>query len=156
MCAINNCSLCGAITFKKQGHYFRKIYQDDDSLSFVMVSIQRYYCHSCKGTFSVLPRWLPPRLWYAWSVKEKVMLALLSYSSLSCISRRFKIARSTIRRWTGRLQEQFICHSDQLKQLLPDVLGRTNSFIDFWRSCLSNFSLIQVINYLRHNGVKIT
>ena len=58
-----------------------------------------------------------------------------------------------MRRWFGRLKDRFADHADQLKQLLPDILGRTNDFFSLWSACLSQCSLAKTMGYLRNAGI---
>jgi transposase-like protein len=117
--------------------------------------IQRYYCHDCKQTFSILPEELSPRRWYAWDVHEQALLAWLLASTIRAISHKYQLARSTIRRWLARFQERFTAHADQLKQLFPEVLGRTTGFISFWTACLEQCSLAAAMWSLHHAKVAI-
>lgn len=149
------CSRCGSLRFKKHGCYKRKVRLDNKSQAFNPVQIQRFYCNSCERTFSMLPEGLPPRRWYVWSVQQLVLLAYLISPSQRWISRQYQMARSTIRRWLWRLKEQFIYHYDQLKQHIPDILGRTYDFKTFWQTSLSQFSLAQAMYHLSLSGIAI-
>jgi transposase-like protein len=148
------CFLCGSIALKKNGTYTRKTHAGN-SQTIYPVLIQRILCLECKHTFSVLPEWLPPRRWYVWAIQEKSLLALLLSTSIRMVSKQYKIARSTLRRWLNRFREQFEVHADQLKQLLPNILGRTNDFVSFWRTCLAQCTLAQAMGYLHNTGIKI-
>ena len=151
---LSYCRNCGSIHLKKHGTYIRKTRIGDLEVLYP-VPIPRAYCCDCKCTFSLLPEWLPPRRWYIWKVQEHALLAFLVCTSIRMISKQYKVARSTLRRWFGRLKDRFADHADQLKQLLPDILGRTNDFFDFWSTCLSQYSLAQTMGYLRNAGIEI-
>lgn len=147
------CRKCGSIHLKKHGTYIRKT-RIGNSQVLYPVSIQRVYCLDCKRTFSLLPEWLPPRRWYIWQVQEYALLAFLICTSIRMISKQLKVARSTLRRWFGRLKDRFADHADQLKQLLPNMLGRTSGFFGFWSTCLSQCSLAQAMGYLHNAGIE--
>jgi transposase-like protein len=151
-----HCSRCGSITFKKNGKYFRKIHYDSTSEAGSLADIQRYYCFGCRHTFSVLPEWLPPRRWYLWAAQENALhaLVILDYS-IRMISRCFGMARSTLRRWFNRLKERFAEHADQLKQVLPKLLGGAEEPIGFWKAWLSHFSLSQAMGQLQAAGLEV-
>ncbi|MBP9727593.1 MAG: IS1 family transposase [Gammaproteobacteria bacterium] len=150
------CLQCGSITFKKNGKYSRKVHCDSESKIINPTNIQRYYCFGCKHTFSALPAWLAPKRWYLWAAQENALraLAILGYS-IRMISKRSRIARSTLKRWFNRLKDRFSDHADQLKQLLPNVLGRTEDAISFWKAWLSHFSLSQAMGQLQAAGIEI-
>lgn len=148
------CLLCGSSDFKKNGTYSRKTHIGD-SRALYPIPIQRCYCYGCKQTFSILPEWLPPRRWYIWKIQEQVLLAHLLSNTMRMISKQYKIARSTVGRWLNRFKEQFDQHADQLKQMLPNILGRTNDFISFWQVYLSQYTLAQSMRYLSNSGIEI-
>jgi transposase-like protein len=151
-----HCQQCGSIKFKKYGKYCRKVHCGNELEVINPTYIQRYYCFGCKHTFSVLPDWLPPKRWYVWAAQENALRAriLLGYS-IRMVSNRYRMGRSTLNRWFGRLKDRFCDHADQLKQVLPNVLGRTEDAISFWKSWLSHFSLSQAMGQLQAAGIEI-
>lgn len=74
---------------------------------------------------------------------------------MRCIGHQYKVVRSTIKRWFSRLKDQYLAHTDQLKQLLSDKLGRISDFTSFWRCCLLNYSLRQTMKLLKSESRKI-
>jgi transposase-like protein len=151
-----HCLRCGSNTFKKNGKYYRKAHSGNELEVINPTDIQRYYCFGCKHTFSVLPDWLPPKRWYVWAAQENALraLILLDYS-IRMISNRYRMARSTLQRWFGRLKDRFCDHADQLKQVLPNVLGRTEDIFSFWKAWLSSFSLSQAMGQLQAAGIEV-
>jgi transposase-like protein len=151
-----HCSRCGSITFKKNGKYPRKVHCGNELEAINPTDIQRYYCFGCEHTFSVLPDWLPPKRWYVWAAQENALRALIILGySIRMISNRYRMARSTLKRWFDRLKDRFCDHADQLKQVLPNILGRTEDAISFWKAWLSSFSLSQAMGQLQAARIEV-
>lgn len=147
------CLLCGSGNFKKNGTYPRKLHIGE-SKTLYPVPIQRCYCYGCKHTFSLLPEWISPRRWYIWKVQEQILQAFILFTTIRMISKQYNVARSTVSRWLNRFKDQFNHHADQAKQLLPNILGRTNTFISFWKDCLSHYLLEQIMRHLSNSGLE--
>lgn len=144
---------CGSIHIKKNGTYPRKTHIGNSQTESNIV--QRMFCNDCRSSFRILPKHLAPERWYTWDVQEIVFNESLNGTARSGIHELCDVARSTISRWLRRFKDQFAAHSDQLKQLLPDLLGRTDGFIHFWRSCLAHISLKEAMVYLSNTGVSV-
>lgn len=134
---LSRCLGCGKSGLWLHGCYARKAdrscMEANESLN--PIFIQRFYCHFCRKTCSVLPECVAIRRWYLWIAQQIVLLHWLSGMSIYSIAKKSVPSRHTIRRWVNRFKEQFHLHKDAICNQLMD-LGRTVDFKDFWQTFL--------------------
>lgn len=103
------CRYCGSVDFKKHG--------------FTSNGVQRYFCHDCQGTFTVLSETLfdshkiPILEWIEY------FLNLFGYVSFHSTSRNSRIADSTVKYWLFKLFEI-------LKHYQDDIVLSGDVYID--------------------------
>lgn len=146
------CYHCGCSTLWYHGHYDRK--PDRESGSLNPVPISRFYCPACHHTCSTLPECIPPRRWYLWLIQQAAFLLNLAGHSCRSISRQLMPGRHTISRWWRQWQARHDEFSWVLRTLQPRF-GYTPDFVAFWRLCLSETPLSQVMIWLNQAGVII-
>lgn len=146
-----SCVYCGSPHVWYYGYYYRK---SDRSGKLNPIAIQRFFCRSCKRTFSVLPECIPPRRWYLWDIQQSALILWLKKLSYRSISQRILPSRKTIRRWIIRLQDQFLIHSDQLKTFFKDLYSY-NTFDAFWSRILNQWRLSKAMVILNNANVII-
>ena len=154
------CPDCGlAAALHRHGRYDRKSYRQSESdKSFNPVNILRFICKFCRKTCHALPECIPPRRWYLWKVQQAVILAWLAGSSWNFISQKFKIARSTCRRWVQHLQSKFPLHSDVLKNTASGISQKLVYCFEvkpFWQTCLTHIDLSRAMLLCHRAGVYI-
>jgi len=149
------CPHCKSAKLWQHGFYLHKAERLPSSKrSNDSIQILRYLCPSCKRSCSTLPECLPPRRWYLWSIQQAVLLALLKGHSLNDVSQQHLPCRQTCRRWWRQLQSRFALHTDCLRSRFA-VLGRAQSFGDFWRACLEKMPLSQAMCLMHQSGLSI-
>lgn len=149
-CPHPDCGLSGRL--RRHGYYLRK--PDRGSRKLNPVKMQRYLCYGCGHTCSSLPSCLSPRRWYLWAVQAAVLIQLLAGGSVHACAREHGPDRRTVRRWWRWLQDSHARFADQLKRRIPD-LGRTADWREFWRRCLSDELLQEVMAWLHSQGVSV-
>lgn len=152
---LEKCLCCGKSNPRRHGCYPRKADRSSkpgESLNPIL--IQRYFCASCRKTCSILPECIPPKRWYLWDVQQAALLLLLGDKSLNAASEKIVPSRYTIKRWLTSLKEQFLLHKDVLCNHFIE-LGRTNNFIDFWKTFLKNNLLSTAMRICHAAGVPI-
>ena len=154
------CPDCGlAAALHRHGRYDRKSYRQSESdKSFNPVNILRFICKFCRKTCHALPECMPPRRWYLWKVQQAVILAWLAGSSWNFISQKFKIARSTCRRWVQHLQSKFPLRSDVLKNTASGISQKLVYCFEvkpFWQTCLTHIDLSRAMLLCHRAGVYI-
>lgn len=151
----DRCPCCNRPDPWCHGGYGRKAdraYESEESLN--PIWILRYFCPSCRKTFSVLPECIPPRRWYLWTIQQMSFLLALMGKSASAIAREIIPSRHTVRRWLLRFKEQFHLHADTLKNCWND-LGRTSDFSEFWQKCLEKIPLSTAMLVCHLSGIFI-
>jgi transposase-like protein len=149
------CVNCGCLTIWKHGCYDRKSDRYNYGEQVLNpIKIQRFFCLSCKKTFSILPECIPPKRWYLWEIQQNLLALFLIGKSIYDIAKNFIPSRHTISRWVARFKNQFDLHKSILCQHLI-YLGRTMNFADFWLNCFKNISLAQAMRICNNSGVSI-
>ena len=150
------CPHCGKSFPHHHGYYPRKAdRQNSAENSLNPIPIFRFRCDFCKRTCSVLPECIPPRRWYLWIVQQAALLLIcLGYSKRS-IASKLHLARSTVRRWEGRLQEMFKIHAFHLCSREPTLGVSLFSYLTFWDGCLKIMSLARAMYWIHHAGCAV-
>ena len=149
------CPHCGLTGLWRHGCYSRKSNRSSPrEKSVCLIEIPRYLCSACCHTCSRLPSCVPPRRWYSWLFQQKVLQYLLIVNSLHGCAAKFCIYRSTIRRWWNWLQSRTVEFEFFLKSRFPEW-GRSIDSNSFWRSCMDDMPLSEVMASLDHDGVDI-
>ena len=144
---------------RPHGCYYRK--PDRHALpgqSLNPIKVLRFICSICRKTCSALPECIPPKRWYLWETQQLVIQAYLSGNSWNSISQKFKIARSTCRRWVQNLQDKFSIHADILRNVpgqLSEHLVHCFDVESLWLSCLSKINLSRAMLLFHHSGIHI-
>lgn len=155
-----DCPKCGiSDSLHAHGSYYRKCNRHAESgKSLNPIKVLRFLCKFCHITCSPLPECIPPRRWYLWEVQQLVIQERLLGKSWRSISRKFKIARSTCRRWFQDLHDKFPMHADTLRNVpgkLAQHLVHCFDVKSFWQSCLTHIDFARAM-FLCHNaGIKI-
>lgn len=150
------CPYCGLAGLWRHGCYSRKA---DCRLSPFdacpcPIQIPRFRCPGCWCTCSRLPSCVPPRRWYSWLFQQQVLQYLLIVHSLHGCAAKFGICRRTARRWWGWLQSRTVEFEFFLRSRFPEW-GRATDWNSFWRGCLNDMPLSEVMASLDHDGVDI-
>jgi transposase-like protein len=154
-CRPERCICCGKAGVWFHGCYPRKpdrVPGSNRQLNPVL--IQRFFCRSCRHTFSQLPECIAPRRWYLWEVQQLALLLLLAGKSACAAAKESLLPRRTITRWFHRFSEQFLIHRDALCNALPES-GGSHEFQCFWQRCLAIFSLAKAMRLCHVAGVCI-
>jgi transposase-like protein len=142
------CPHCGIGGLWRHGCYHRKADRDARAgASRNPVPILRFCCQGCRRTCSRLPACIAPRRWYDWAVQQLVLLCLLGAGSLHQASRRCGVDRHTARRWWNWLEARHESFALFLRSRFPQW-GRTRDRESFWRTCLGDVSLHEVMAWL--------
>jgi len=142
------CPHCGIGGLWRHGCYHRKADRDArPGASRNPVPILRFCCQGCRRTCSRLPACIAPRRWYDWAVQQLVLLCLLGAGSLHQASRLCGVARHTARRWWNWLEARNETFAFFLRSRFPEW-GRTRDRESFWRTCLGDRPLHEVMAWL--------
>lgn len=82
-------------------------------------------------------------------------MALLEGKSLYAVAKEALPSRSTIRRWWGRLQDQFHAHKDSLCVLISELGKAAGSIKTFWLTLFKTISLASAMRLCHISGVVI-
>ena len=150
------CSHCGLAGLWRHGCYYRKADRrpasDDECLN--PAPIPRFLCPGCRCTCSRLPSCIAPHRWFSWLLQQQVLQYLLIVDSLHGCAAKFGICRSTVRRWRNWLQSRTTDFEFFLRSRFPEW-GRATDRNSFWRGCLDDMPLSEVMASLDHDGVDI-
>ena len=152
-----NCSMVKALQL--HGHYFRKANRSaEPGNSLNLVKVLRLICKFCRKTCRALPECIPPLRWYLWQVQQAVIQDCILGESLYSISQKFKVARSTVRRWFQHLQNKFPIHADVLRNMPGNIREHLVHYFDvksFWQSCFSKISLARAMLLCHRANINI-
>ena len=147
------CPYCGVASPWKHGCYYRKADRrplpGEDSLS--LIEIPRYLCSGCRHSCSRLPSCIPPRRWHSWLLQQQVLQCLLAVCSLHRCAAMFGLCRHTVRRWWNWLKSRTPEFEFILRSRFAEW-GRATDWNSFWRCCLDNMPLSEVMASLDHDG----
>ena len=87
-------------------------------------------------------------------MQQITLLLLIHGQSFNAVAKQLSPARSTLRRWLLRLEEQYQLHRDALCQH-AEKLGRTINFKDFWQTFLNDYLLSTAMRLFHGAGVFI-
>ena len=149
------CPHCGLAGLWQHGCYYRKSNRNSPSeKSTCLIEIPRYLCPACSHTCSRLPSCIPPRRWHSWLLQQQVLQYLLAVCSLHRCAAMFGLCRHTIRRWWNWLQSRTVEFEFFLRSRFPEW-GRATDWNSFWRDCLVDMPLSEVMASLDQDGVYI-
>lgn len=149
------CPHCGLAGLWKHGCYYRKSNRRRaGEKSGCLIEIPRYLCPACCHTCSRLPSCVPPRRWYSWLLQQQVLQYLLIVHSFHGCAAKFGICRRTVRRWWNWLQSRTVEFEFFLRSRFAEW-GRATDWNSFWRGCLNDMPLSEVMASLDHEGVDI-
>jgi transposase-like protein len=149
------CPHCGRAGLWRHGYYSRKSNRNSPSeKSACLIEISRYLCPACCHTCSRLPSCVPPRRWYSWLFQQQILQCLLEIDSLHRCAELFDLCRRTIRRWWSWLHSRTGEFEFLLKSRFPEW-GRATDSNSFWRGCLDEMPLSEVMASLDRDGVNI-
>ncbi|MDP3889514.1 MAG: DUF6431 domain-containing protein [bacterium] len=149
------CPSCGRLNLWGHGCYPResdRINPSSESLNPIL--IQRYYCHGCGKTCSVLPECIPPRRWYLWETQQTAILLFLLSGSARAVEQQVKPSRHTIKRWVAWLIVQFKLHKDVLCTHFASM-GLFTEPVSFWKDVFDKLSLSTAMRLCYVAGVTI-
>ena len=154
------CMNCGrAAALHRHGRYDRKSdRQSEPDISLNQVEILRFICKFCRKTCSPLPECIPPRRWHLWEVQQAVIQGHLAGKSRHAISCKFKVARSTCRRWIEWLQDKFLMHADVLRNVpgkLSEHLVHCFEVKSFWQRCFTQVDLSRAMLLCHNAGIDV-
>jgi len=148
------CNNCGHFKLWFHGFYYRKCIRANENRTDKLenpIPIPRFRCPSCRKTCSALPECIAPRRWYRWKIQQAVLMACFLGTSLRQIEKKYRMSRSTIKRWYDHLESKFKEHAFFLKARFP-FLGEHTDLTSFWLSCLHRMSLAKAHYYLHLAG----
>ena len=152
----SSCGKCGSLVIHSHGCYYRKPSRDsrfDDADN--PIPIPRFRCFDCGITFSCLPECIPPRRWYTWAVQEDAFSLLLTIKNFTQGAQKLVPSRRTLRRWWSAWERDHPVYADLIQTQHPELSHLAAKFGDFWRTCLSRFSLQNVMRVLYNQGAPV-
>lgn len=152
----SSCKKCCGLVIHSHGCYYRKASRDshlDDADN--PIPIPRFRCKGCGITFSCLPECIPPRRWYTWSVQEEALSQLLTLKNFTQGAKKLVPSRRTLSRWWDAWKRDHPVYADLIQAQYPTLGRLTAKFGDFWRTCLSRFTLANVMRVLYNQGAPV-
>lgn len=153
------CPHCQCTHFHFKGFYERKPDRGSRAATTLNpIQIPRWWCTQCHHTTSALPEVLPPRHWYTWTEKAKVLQHLLDGHS---IYQWVKVSvarpvRSTLSRWWSQWCRRW---STFRHQLMDRVTGYGIVLADEavlgWRQLLSCCTLAKAMRWCHERGLVV-